>query len=168
MLGKLQTLRLRPMWAPEPGAAALAALRGGWDPASLGEVGERPLPREKSTPPAEPALDSGFLALRVTRQGLQPGRGLASNAARVPGPIPRKSIRHRRATSAFSVFPPVPGRAGRQGRPPSEPRKTPGAPASGPRPRGPRSLPVPWGSGLMPAGGGWGGDGGPYWPGKRV
>ena len=75
MLGKLQTLRLRPMWAPEPGAAALAALRGGWDPASLGEVGERPLPREKSTPPAEPALDSGFLALRVTRQGLQPGRG---------------------------------------------------------------------------------------------
>ena len=26
MLGKLQTPRLRPMWAPEPGAAALAAL----------------------------------------------------------------------------------------------------------------------------------------------
>ena len=25
---------------PELGAAALAALRGGWDPASLGEVGE--------------------------------------------------------------------------------------------------------------------------------
>ena len=97
MLGKLQTPRLRPMWAPEPGAAALAALRGGWDPASLGEVGERPLPGEKSTPPAGPALDSGFLALRVTRQGLQPGRGLASNAARVPGPIPRKSIRHRTA-----------------------------------------------------------------------
>lgn len=131
MLGKLQTPRLRPMWAPEPGAAAVAALRGGWDPASLGEVGERPLPGEKSTPPAGPALDSGFLALRVTRQGLQPGRGLASNAACVPGPIPRKSTRrHRTATSAFSVSPPVPGRAGRPGRPPSEPRKTPGAPAS--------------------------------------
>ena len=25
------------MWAPEPGAAALAALRGGWDPASLAQ-----------------------------------------------------------------------------------------------------------------------------------
>ena len=50
MLGKLQTPSLRPMWAPEPGPAALAALRGGWDRASLGEAGERPLPREKSTP----------------------------------------------------------------------------------------------------------------------
>lgn len=163
MLGKLQTPSLRPMWTPEPGAAALAELRGGWDRASLGEAGERPLPREKSTPSAGPTLDSGFLALRVTRQGLQPGRGLASNAA--PGPGPRKSNRHRTATSAFSVSPPVPGRAGR---PPSEPRKTPGAPAGRASAPGARELVYSLGLGAQARrrklGWGWG----PYWPGKRV
>lgn len=73
--GKLQTPSLRPVWAFKPDAASLAALRGGWDPASLGEVGERPLPRERSTSQAGPASDSGFPALRVTRLGLQLGWG---------------------------------------------------------------------------------------------
>ena len=92
----------------------LAALRGGWDRASLGEAGERPLPREKSTPSAGPTLDSGFLALRVTRQGLQPGRG------------------HSRVGAWRATLPPAPARVNPSGTAP-RPRLLgfPSSPAAG-------------------------------------